>query len=330
MSITENSSPQRETSLMSQLTRVLKQIGGVPFVYPLFALLLVIVWIERPVMLKPMFFFTILRQAVPLILVAVGQSLCMRVRSIDLSSTGVIVGAVYILTGGWIEAPTLVLCLLALGLGLFVGAVNAWFIAIRRSSAVLVTLATAMIVSGIVLILSGTRQPDRAPVDLVEFARVRIEGMPVIALITIVFVILFAIALRMSVLGRVMDAIGTNPKAAWTSGLPYVRTVFTVHMISGAFASLAAIVLIASLGKGSVTLGADLALFSLAAVVLGGVSFGISRGGVIGPALAGAMLTFLFNFLTAYDVAQPARLIVVGMVIIVAAIVISMRENKTH
>lgn len=42
------------------------------------------------------------------------------------------------------------------------------------------------------------------------------------------------------------------------------------------------------------------------------------------------MLKFLFNFLTAYDVAQPARLIVVGMVIIVAAIVISMRENKTR
>jgi ribose transport system permease protein len=307
--------------------RLLQRLAAVPFVYPLFALLLLLVWIERPVMLKPMFFFTILRQAVPLILVAVGQSLCMRVRSIDLSATGVIVGAVYILTGGWIAAPTWVLCALALGLGLGVGAVNAWFIAIRRASAVLVTLATAMITSGVVLILSGLRQPDRAPEDLVAFGRARLEGVPLIALATIALVLLCALALRVSVLRRVMDAIGTNPKAAWTSGLPYVRTIFTVHMLSGGFAALAAVALIATLGKGSVTLGADLALFSLAAVVLGGVSFGIARGGVLGPALAAAMLTLLFNFLTAYDVTQPARQIVVGLVIIAAAIVISLRET---
>ena len=323
--------PASETIAAGALpARIFSALATIPLVYPLSALLLLVAWFERPMMLTPIFFFTILRQAVPLMFVAVGQSLCMRVRSIDLSCSGVIVGAVYLLTAGWIEAPTLLLCGLALLLGLTVGAVNAWFIAVRRSSAVLVTLATGMIVSGTVLILSGIRQPDRAPDALTAFARARIEGVPIVVPIAVGVILLFAILLRGSVLRWVMDAIGTNPKAAWTSGLPYVPTIFAVHMISGTFSALAAIVLVASLGQGSVTIGADLALFSLAAVVLGGVSFGIAKGGVAGPALAAAMLTFLFNFLTAYDVAQPARLIVVGVVIIVAAIAISSRSQPRH
>lgn len=321
------SNTEAAPSSQSRLRYFAAGLLDIPFVYPLFAILLLVVWIERPVMLTPVFFGTIMRQAVPLVFVAVGQSLCMRVRSIDLSSTGVIVAAVYVLTSGWIIAPTPVLCAIAIGLGLFAGAMNAYFIAIRRSSAVLVTLATAMILSGIVLILSGIRQPDRAPEDLVALMRLRVFGVPMISLATIAVVLLFAVLLRYSVLKRVIDAIGTNPKAAWTSGLPYIRTVFAVHMISSAFAAIAAIVLVGALGKGSVILGQDLALFSLAAVVLGGVSFGVSRGGVIGPALSAAMLTLLFNFLTAYDIDAPARLIIVGIVIIVAAIAISARSD---
>lgn len=314
--------------LVQESTRLRELLVGMPFVYPLFAILLIVIWFERPNMLTPVFFFTILRQAVPLMLVAVGQSLCMRVRSIDLSSTGVIVAAVYVLTSGWIPASTPTLCALALLIGLAIGAVNAWFIAIRRSSAVLVTLATAMIAGGIVMVLSGIRQPDRAPADLVELARLRLFGVPALPVVTLIVMTILAVLLRCSVLRRVIDAIGTNPKAAWTSGLPYIRTVFAVHMISGGFAAIAALVLVGSLGKGSVILGQELALFSLAAVVLGGVSFGIGRGGLLGPVLAAAMMTLLFNFLTAYDVAQPARLVVVGCVIVFAAIVISLRERR--
>lgn len=300
----------------------------IPFVYPLSAILLVLVMIERPMMLKPIFFFTIMRQAVPLVLVTVGQSLCMRIRSIDLSTPGVIVAAVYLLTGGWIDAPSWVLCSLAVLIGALSGAVNGWFIGVRRSSAVLVTLATSMILTGIVLVLSGIRQPDRGPADLVALAKWRIEGIPVIVIIAFVFVAIFAMLLRRSVLNRIIDAIGTNPKAAWVSGLPYLKIVFAVHVLSGVFASLAAIVLVASLGKGSVILGADLALYSLASVVLGGVSFGVARGGVLGPVLAAAMLIYLFNFLTAYNLAQPVRLTVVGVVIVVSAILISAKHNS--
>ncbi len=303
-------------------------LGSVPLVYPLFALLLLATYIERPMMLSPLFFFTIMRQAVPLILVSIGQSLCMRIRSLDLSSGGVIVGAAYILTSGWIQAPAAVLVALAMALGLLVGAVNAWFIAIRRSSAVLVTLATAMIVGGTVLVLSGILQPDRSPQVLVDLARFRIGKVPMLPVFAFVLAGLIAFSVRSSVLGRYIDAIGTNPRAAWVSGLPYVRVVFLVHMASGLLSALAAIALVGSLGKGSVILGQDLPLFSLAAVVLGGVSFGYGRGGVLGPVVAAAMLIFLFNFLTAYNFAQPVRLILVGIVILGSAIAISHRARN--
>lgn len=308
-------------------TRIKNKILDVPFVYPLLVILTIVILLERPGMLKPLFFFTILRQALPLMLVTIGQSLCMRVRSIDLSSPGVIVLSVYIVTSGLIPAPAWLLCLFALAVGAIIGAINAWFIGIRHSSAVLVTLATAMIAGGIVLILSGIRQPGPTP-DILKFlAQWRAFGFPALPVVVVIFASIFALWLRQSVLNRVIDAIGANPTAAWVSGLPYLKTIFSVHIISGTLSALAGVILAAALGKGSVTAGADLALYSLAAVVLGGVSFGVSRGGVIGPVIAAAMMTFLFNFLTAYDVQQPVRLIIVGVTIVLSAIIISARNE---
>lgn len=312
----------------SPLRTVWHMVKSVPLVFPLFAILLVVAWFERPMMLTPLFFFTIMRQAVPLALVAIGQSLCMRIRSIDLSASGVVVGAGYILTSAWIDATLPVLLAVAILLGLTVGAVNAYFIAYRRSSAVLVTLATAMIVGGGVLVLSGYLQPDRTPKPIVDLVRWRVGSVPMIPILAAGLALIIAAAVRFSVLGRFIDAIGSNPKAAWTSGLPYIRVVFAVHMTSGVLSALAAVVLAGALGKGSVTMGQDLSMFSLAAVVLGGVSFGYGKGGVMGPVIAAAMLTFLFNFLTAYDIAQPARLVLVGAVIVLAAIAISWKTRR--
>ena len=83
--------------------------------------------------------------------------------------------------------------------------------------------------------------------------------------------------------GRYLDAIGANPRAAWASGLPYVRVVFAAHILSSLFAVLSAFLLVGFVGFGSLTIGADLALNSLAAVILGGVTFGSGRAACWGP-----------------------------------------------
>jgi ribose transport system permease protein len=63
----------------------------------------------------------------------------------------------------------------------------------------------------------------------------------------------------------------------------------------------------------------DLPLSSLVAVILGGVTFGSGKGGAFGPAVAAFMLTFSFNLLTSLGLGEPAKLMLQGAIIAVAA-----------
>ena len=76
------------------------------------------------------------------------------------------------------------------------------------------------------------------------------------------------------------------------------------------------------------SVGSDLALNSLAAVILGGVTFGSGRGGVLGPAVASFMLTFIFNLLTSFGLGEPGKQIAQGAIIALAAIVYSARGAR--
>ena len=65
--------------------------------------------------------------------------------------------------------------------------------------------------------------------------------------------------------------------------------------------------LVGFVGFGSLSIGSDLALNSLAAVILGGVTFGSGKGGVLGPAVAAFMLMFAFNLLTSFGLGEPGK-----------------------
>lgn len=302
-------------------------VASLPFAYAGTLILLVAAYFMRPALLSPMLLLLIARQAAPLGLAAVGQSLCMRVLSIDLSIGGVIVGVSYILTGGLLPFPDPVLMLIAIGFGVAVGLLNAFFITRLRASSVIVTLAVTLIITGVAVAFSQLRSPGDAPEILRQVSRLKIGIVPVALLIWLAVLIPIAVFLRMSVFGRYIDAIGANPRAAWVSGIPYVRVVTVVHVMSSLFAVFSGFLLIGFVGVGSMDLGRDLALNSLAAVILGGVTFGSGKGGVLGPTVAALMLTFSFNLLTSLGLGEPAKLMLQGLIIGVAAAAYSIQRK---
>ena len=292
------------------------------------ALLLLAAWL-RPQLLSLPLLLLILRQAAPLGLAVMGQSLVMRARSIDLSIGGVVVAVSYILTSGFLSMSTgraLFFCVL---LGVAVGAVNGVLIVRARASSMIVTLAMAMILTGIVIALSQQRAPGQAPELLRELALLRLGGIPLPVLGWLAALVPVALWLRYSVYGRYLDAVGANPKAAALSGIPYLRVIFLAHVSSALISVGCGFILVGFVGVGSTTLGQDLALNSLAAVILGGVNFGNGRGGMAGPAVAAFMLTFLFNFLTSLGLGEPGRLMLQGAIIAVAALAYSLGKRQT-
>lgn len=310
--------------------RALRWLLALPPAYAATALLLLLAAFLRPQLLSMFLLPLIARQAAPLGLAVIGQSLVMRARSIDLSSGGVIVGVSYILTSGYFpvsDAGAMGLCVL---FGVVVGAVNGVLIVKARASSMIVTLAMAMILLGIVIALSQFRAPGDAPAFLGEVSRMRLFGIPMPVLVWLAVLVPAALLLRTTVFGRYLDAVGANPQAAALSGIPYLRVIFVGHVVSALISVLCGFILVGFVGKGSITLGQDLALNSLAAAILGGVNFGSGKGGMLGPAVAAFMLTFLFNFLTGLGLGEPGRLMLQGAIIAAAALVYSLNKRTSH
>lgn len=304
------------------------QLARLPWFYIAAGALVLLAGSFRPNLIQPMLLMLILRQAAPLGLAVLGQSLSIRLRSIDLSFGGVAMLVSYIMTSGFLPLTEPALVAICLACGLAIGVVNAFFIIRLRASSVIVTLAMTMILGGIVTALSQFRAPGDAPEMLRFIGQTRIGILPAAALVWLGLLLPFAVFMRISTFGRYVEAIGDNPRAALASGIPYARVMFIGHMVSSMFAVLSAFLLLGFLGVGSLSIGSDLALNSLAAVILGGVTFGSGRGGVLGPSVAAFMLVFCFNFLTSMGLGEPGKQMAQGAIIAIAAIAYAARGMR--
>lgn len=305
-----------------------RRLIEIPPAYFVLAAVLIAIALLNPNLMKPQVLLTFIRQSAPLGVAVLGQLMVMRARSIDLSIGGVFIITNYLLTSGLLGGqPVAVLVLAPLAVGLVVGLVNGTLIALVRASAVIVTLGVSIILTGIVLFMSSGRPPGRVPDELRVIANARIDVVPVPVIIWVVAAIIVAVLLRTLIFGRYLTAIGSNPQAARFSGLPLPRIVVTTHVLSGLLAALGGVMFTAALGVGSVKFGPEIMMNSIAATILGGVTFGSGRGGVAGPFVGVVAFALLFALMTVFGIQEPGKLIVQGTVIAVAAIIYGMRTR---
>lgn len=292
--------------------------------YPTLIVVIVTAAFVQPRLLSIPFLLIVLRQAVPLALTAIGQSLPMIGRSIDLSVGGVIALSNVMLALPMIaRGPTWWSFALPLAVGGAVGLLNAALVVGLRASAVVVTLGMSTILIGASYIVSGGAPGGQVNPAIRYLASGRIDilpvAFPIAGLVLIVVAIVVTILMRRTVFGHTLQATGSNYAAAELGGLPVKRSLVHAHLFSGLTAGIAAIILTGYIGTGTLNLGADLVLASVAAVVLGGTSFGGGHGGVIGVVVGALVLQFLGNLLTGMGVPQPMQLVIQGAIIAGAA-----------
>lgn len=314
---------------MDATSRAGRILSRMPWFYIAAAALVLIAGLISPNMLQTYLLLLILRQAAPLGLAVLGQSICIRLLSLDLSFGGVAMVVAYIMTSGSVDLPVGGLIALCFLFGVIVGAINAFFITKLNASSVIVTLAMTMVLGGVILALTQFRSLGDAPEILRNFGRTRIGMVPVAVICWMAIMLAMAAFLRFSTFGRYVDVIGANPRAAIASGIPYAKVMFLGHILSSVFAVLSTLFLLSFVGVGSLSIGSDLALNSLAAVILGGVTFGSGKGGVLGPTVAAFMLMFVFNFLASLGLGEPGKQMAQGAIIAAAAIAYAIRGNRT-
>ncbi len=234
---------------------------------------------------------------------SVVSALVMRSMGADLPEAGV--------------APVLAALAAALTLGLAIGAFNGWLVARFDISAFMVTLATASAIVGVVLF-----QTQGIPIygvsegfiDLI--GRGRIGPVPYVALIALALVALGIVMQRGTRFGRHIYAVGSDARAALLSGVPRAKVLIATYALAGALAGVTGFLMTARLGSGQGTIAETLAMQTIAAAVIGGVSLrgGVARAELV--ALAALFLTVMANAMNLMRIDSKFQTLVLGLVLL--------------
>ena len=262
----------------------------------------------------------VLRQAAPILVVAVAMTFVIVTAGIDLSvgSLVALVNAVCaILLAA--ELPWVPVVLLMLAMGGAIGLAQGWFVAFQGIPAFIVTLAGLSILRGVALTLTeGYSVPIPPLPGFLALGRGDVLGVPAPAVIAVVVVALGAAVLLTTRYGRRVVAVGSNAEAARRVGMPARWTIASVYGLSGLASAVAGLMLAARLGSGSSNAAVGFELQVIAAVVLGGTSLMGGRGTILGTALGALTIAVIGNGLILLRVSPFFTQIVTGVIILAA------------
>jgi len=260
----------------------------------------------------------ILSAASVLGIVALGQMVTIVGGGFDLSVGGTVpLGSVLyaqLLNSGMSAGLAVLLVLL---IGGAVGVINGVIISRFNINPLATTLATMSVTGGLALALAnGVDISFKRPVSVLSERSALGIGSSVWIFLAVGVVIF--IALRYTVFGRSLYAIGGNKEAARLAGLRIYVVESSVYVLSGALAALAGAILASQVLTASGTDGANIALNSVAAAIVGGVSLKGGRGGVPGTLLGVLILETLANGMQVLSIQAFYQTIATGVILLVA------------
>jgi ribose transport system permease protein len=215
------------------------------------------------------------------------------------------------LGSGWISIP---LCLLLGALG---GAVNGALVAYGRLQPIVVTLGTYLFLAGIALVVLPQPQGG-APGWAGFLSGAWLGGYLPHSLVLLLAAALLWLALRRLGFVRLITAVGSDTRAAYTAGVDVAAVRLGAYTIGGVFAALAGLGLTGLIGSGDPTVGPQYTLTAMAAVALGGNALAGGRGGILGPVLGAATLFLIQSLLSALSVSSLWIQVVYGAVLLAA------------
>jgi|TARA_B110000093_G_scaffold104815_1_gene112673 rhamnose transport system permease protein len=225
-------------------------------------------------------------------LLAIAQTFVIVMRHIDLSVGSTVGFAAFLIGDSYSKGFGLVVSmLLAIGLGVTVGAVNGFLVAYLKLPSLVVTLASLYIVRGIFNeFASGETIIESEVPPVVNWLGLnRLFGIPYLFIIGLVVLLIAGFVMKRVKAARDLYAIGSNPAAAELAGIPVAKRVLFAFMSTGALTGLAGALLLGRFNSANPNSGLGLELLVVAACVVGGVTIAGGAGSVFG-AFFGALL----------------------------------------
>jgi len=259
---------------------------------------------------------------------AAGQTLVVIGGGIDLSVASVITFTAVIMP---LVSPTwdnsgLVGVAITLTMALSVGAINGLGIAFLRIHPLILTLASATMLQGVLLLIVGGSAISTTNPAVIWLANGTLFGFPMTIVTWIVVSIVTLLILHRTVFGIWLFAMGTNEWASRLSGANVRTTTIAAYAVSGLFSGIAGLLILGMNRQGSVGIGEPYLLGSIAAVVLGGTSILGGRGGYLGTIGGSLLLITLTALITVVNTQPGWRSILFGTLILV--LLVAARERR--
>jgi ribose transport system permease protein/AI-2 transport system permease protein len=279
---------------------------------------IVIFAVIAPNFLNPVNLERVLRNATDLAIVSIGMTIVILMGGVDIS-VGSALGVVAIIVGWMLQAGNdpILIAVVAVAVGTLIGSVNGLLITVARIPDIIVTLGTANIWRAAVFgMLNGEWLTGLPPV-FATLTRGRILDIPVSVFILLIFYVLFWLVLAFLPIGRHIYAVGNSEEAAELAGIKAKRTRAIGYAILGGLVGFASLLYVGRLGSVEITVGNDLAIASIAAVVIGGASVTGGRGSVIGTLAGVLFIAIMRNGIVLLGIPSLWERAVVGILIVV-------------
>ncbi|OBQ80367.1 ABC transporter permease [Mesorhizobium sp. WSM3873] len=261
-------------------------------------------------------------------LVAAGQTFVVIAGGIDLSVAAIVtVSAISLPLLSWQADPTGLASVLAvLALTTAIGVVNGLGVALLRVHPMIMTLAMATFLQGLLIIIAGGSAVTAENPLVHWLGNARPAGIPAGILLWIAVSVLVLTLMHATPFGARIFAMGANPLAASLSGVPITSTTLAVYGISGFTAGLAGVLVLGMNGQGYVGIGDPYLLASIAAVVLGGTSILGGLGTYAGTIPGAILLVTITALITVVNASPGWRSILFGSLIL-GLLLLSGREQ---
>jgi ribose/xylose/arabinose/galactoside ABC-type transport system permease subunit len=275
----------------------------------------------------------VVSNVLPLLAVALGQTLVLVTGGIDLSVTATValasVAGAKVMTesGGVLPADAALGVAATVAVGLAVGLVNGLAVARLRMPPFLATLAVMTFASGLAIAWTRSQGISGLPASFRALGGTFAGGLPTSLLVVAPLAFGAHVLLSRTVFGRWLYAVGGNARSARVSGVPVERTLVLAYVACGLCAAVAAVLYSARLETGSPVLGQRIFLDVIGGAVIGGTSLFGGRGTVRGTAFGVLFITLVDNSLNLAGLSSFAILMVKGGVILAAAVLDALRER---
>jgi rhamnose transport system permease protein len=266
-------------------------------------------------------------------LAAIAQLIVMLTGNIDVSSSSVIAVAGFSSALLMKNNPTispLFSLLLAMILGLTMGAFNGLVVGYGNVPSIIVTLGTLSAYRGVNFIISGGGWVVSR--DLPDTFRLISNGkflsLPYLIYFCIAAALFFYYMVNHLKWGRYLYSIGSSLEHAVILGIDYKKIIFFVFMIAGTLYGLCGVLWVSRYNFAQSNTASGFELTVIAACVIGGVSVTGGRGTVEGAILGAFLLSFIINAINIIKISPFWKMAIQGVIILTAVILDSYLTSR--